>query len=159
MGGKSEEQTQAAAPAPSANMQIIFGYYGKFAQADWEGLKRESFHPDMTWNMPGHHPLAGSHKGVDAAISFLKALYKSGIHVDNVHVGELDDGVTVCEKHLGHGNVNGEEFVFPTCTTYEIRDGRIFNVQVHTGDPQAAERYMWLAFNLKPVPERLEGDF
>ena len=161
MGGKAADQQaqEATQPAPSANMAVIFGYYGKFAQGDWEGLKRDSFHPDMTWNMPGHHPLAGAHKGVDAAIAFLRALYVAGVHVDNVHVGELDDGVTVCEKHLGHANVDGEEFSFPTCTTYEIRDGRIFNVQVHTGDPQAAERFMWLRFPLKPVPERLEGNF
>ncbi len=145
--------------APSANMQIIFGYYDKFAKGDWEGLKRESFHPDMTWNMPGHHPMAGAHKGADAAIAFLKALYMAGVRVEDVRVGELSDGVTVAEKHLGHGEVNGVKYDFPTCTTYEIRDGRIYNVQVHTGDPQAAESFMWAAYKLKPVPERLEGNF
>ncbi len=45
MGGKAEAQEQAtAAPAPSANMQVIFRYYGKFGAADWAGLKREDFH-------------------------------------------------------------------------------------------------------------------
>ena len=143
----------------SANMQIIVGYYGRFAQGDWAGLKEVSFHPDMTWVMPGHHPMAGAHKGVDAAIAFLKALYTAGVRVEDVHVGELDDGVTVVEKHMGHAEVDGVKYNFPTCTSYEIRDGRIYHVQVHTGDPQAAESFMWAAYKLKPVPERLEGDF
>jgi len=157
MSGKAEAQEQAEAPAPSANMQVIFRYYGKFGAADWEGLKREDFHPQVTWNMPGHHPLSGTHSGPDEVVAFLQLLYKAGIHVDNVHVGELDDGVTVVEKHLGHASYQGEDFLFPTATTYEMRDGRIFHVPVHNGDPQAAERFMWLAFPLKPVPDRLQG--
>jgi len=155
MGTKAEAQEQKEeAQAPSANMQVIFGYYGKFGKGDWEGLKRDDFHPQVTWNMPGHHPLSGTHSGPDEVVAFLQLLYKAGIHVDNVHVGELDDG-TVAEKHLGHAEYNGEEFLFPTCTTYEMRDGRIFHVQVHNGAPQASERFMWLAFPLKPVPGRL----
>lgn len=137
------------------NMQVILRYYEYFAQANWEGLKNECFHPDMTWRMPGHHTLSGAHQGVDAAVAFLRALYTAGVRVDNVHIGELDDGATIVEKHLGHAELNGEAFTFPTCTSYEMKDGRIWNVQVHTADQHNVDRYFWGRFPLKPVPERL----
>jgi uncharacterized protein len=74
--------------------------------------------------------------------------------VDNVHFGELDNG-TVVEKHTGHGKIGNEEFVFPTCTTYGIKNGKIAEVQVHTGDQHTVDRYMWGMFNLKAIPDRL----
>jgi hypothetical protein len=45
--------------------------------------------------------------------------------------------------------------LFPTCTTYNIRNGRIYNVQVHTGDQHSVDRYMWAQFKLKRIPSRL----
>jgi len=130
-------------------------YYGYFAQANWEGLKRDCFTPDIVWNMPGHHPLSGRMAGADAVVAFLQALYGAGITVDNVHVGELDNG-TIVEKHTGHGEVNGEQYLFPTCTSYEFRDGKISAVQVHTADQHGVDRYMWAQFNLKGIPARLD---
>jgi hypothetical protein len=65
-----------------------------------------------------------------------------------------DDG-TVVEKHTGHGKIGGEEFTFPTCTSYGIKDGKIFDVRVHTGDQHTVDRYMWAMFKLKGIPARL----
>ena len=104
--------------------------------------------------MPGHHPLSGEIRGVDRVIAFFESLFKAGIVVDNTHFGILDNG-TVVEKHMGHGEVNGKKFLFPTCTTYGIRDGRIADVQVHTGDQHSVDRYMWAQFKLKKIPARL----
>jgi hypothetical protein len=87
-------------------------------------------------------------------IAFFGALFKAGIRVDNVHFGELDDG-TVVEKHMGHGTSQGVDYLFPTCTTYGIKDGKIHNVQVHTADQHSVDRYFWQMFDLKPVPDRL----
>jgi ketosteroid isomerase-like protein len=137
-----------------ANTELVFKMYDYFSKGDMESIKREIFHPDMTWTMPGHHPLSGKMEGVDAVIAFFGALFKAGITVDNVHFGELDDG-TVVEKHTGHGKIGNEEFIFPTCTTYGIKDGKIFDVRVHTGDQHTVDRYMWTMFKLKGIPARL----
>jgi hypothetical protein len=96
-------------------------------------------------------------EGVDAVIAFFGALFQAGVTVDNVHLGELDDG-TVIEKHMGHGELNGEKFNFPTCTSYAVRDGRISAVQVHTGDQHSVDRYFWGKFQLAPIPARLKQD-
>jgi ketosteroid isomerase-like protein len=137
-----------------SDKDTLFKYYGYFAEAKWDGLKNECFHPDITWVMPGHHPMSGTMRGADTVITFLKELYGAGISVDNVHVGELDNGWIV-EKHLGHGEAEGIKYEFPTCTTYEFKDGKIYNVQVHNGDPIAADRFFWGRFKLKGVPDRL----
>ena len=137
-----------------ANKDVLLGYYGDFAKNDFETMQAQRFHPHITWTMPGQHPMSGRMVGADAVVAFLKQLYKAGIRVDNVHLGELDDG-TLIEKHTGHGKVGDEEFIFPTCTTYAFRDGKIYEVQVHNGDPIAANRFFWLAYKLKDIPERL----
>jgi uncharacterized protein len=136
------------------NTQLVFKMYDYFGKGDMESIKREIFHPDMSWTMPGHHPLSARMEGVDAVLAFFGALFKAGIQVDNVHFGVLDDG-TVIEKHMGHGKIGGEQFDFPTCTSYGIKDGKIFDVHVHTGDQHNVDRYFWAVFKLKGIPARL----
>jgi ketosteroid isomerase-like protein len=136
------------------NTELVLRMYDLFGKGDMEGIKRDIFHPDMSWTMPGHHPLSGRMQGVDAVMAFFGALFKAGITVDNIHFGELDDG-TVVEKHSGHGKIGGEEFLFPTCTTYGIKEGKIYEVRVHTGDQHNVDRYMWTMFSLKGIPARL----
>jgi ketosteroid isomerase-like protein len=137
------------------NTSLVLRMYDRFNNGDMDTIKKEIFDPEITWTMPGHHPLSGRMVGVDSVIAFFGALFKAGIVVDNVHFGTLDDG-TVIEKHMGHGKVNGEEFLFPTCTSYGIKNGKIYEVQVHTGDQFNVERYMWTVFPLKGIPERLK---
>ena len=136
------------------NTQLVFKMYDYFGKGDMESIKREIFHPNMSWTMPGHHPLSARIEGVDSVLAFFGALFKAGIQVDNVHFGLLDDG-TVIEKHMGHGRIGGEQFDFPTCTSYGIKDGKIFDVHVHTGDQHNVDRYFWSVFNLKDIPARL----
>ena len=136
------------------NTDLVLKMYDYFGKGDMDSIKREIFAPDIAWTMPGHHPLSAKMEGADAVVAFFGALFKAGIRVDNVHFGELDNG-TVVEKHTGHGQIGNEEFIFPTCTTYEIANGKIKNVQVHTGDQHTVDRYMWSVFGLKPIPARL----
>lgn len=139
-----------------SNTDLVLRMYDYFGKGQMDKIKSDVFHPDIVWHMPGHHPLSGDMGGVDEVIAFFSDLFKAGINVDNAHFGELDNG-TVVEKHLGHGNVDGEDYLFPTCTTYEVEGGRIRNVQVHTADQHGVDRYMWARFQLKSVGERLVG--
>ncbi len=134
--------------------ELVLKMYELFAKGDMQAIKEQVFHPDMSWTMPGHHPLSGRIQGVDAVLAFFGALFQAGIHVDNIHFGELDDG-TVIERHIGHGEIGGEAFTFPTCTSYGIKDELIHEVRVHTGDQHNVDRYMWSMFTLKGIPARL----
>lgn len=136
------------------NTDLVLKMYEYFNAGDLDRVRKELFTEDITWRMPGHHPLSGEHAGADAVMAFFGALAKAGIRVDNVHFGELENG-TVIERHLGHASIGDDEFVFPTATAYDVQDGRITRVQVHTADQHSVDRYMWGVFGLKPVPERL----
>lgn len=137
-----------------ANTDVIFKYYGYFAEGKFAEMESECFHPDITWVMPGHHPMSGTIKGAANCVGFLKQLSKAGIVVGDVHIGVLDNGWVV-EKHLGHGEAKGVKYEFPTCTTYEIKEDKIFGVQVHNGDPIAADRFFWDRYTMKDVLDRL----
>jgi len=140
-----------------ANKDVVFQYYGLFAEGNFAKMKAECFHPDVTWTMPGHHPLSGLMVGADACIAFLEALRMAGVWVEDVHVGELDEG-TISEKHMGHAKYDDGRVVnFPTATTYGFKDGKIFDVHVHTGDQHTVDTYFWWKFPLKGIPARLAG--
>ena len=137
------------------NTQLVFRMYECFGKGDMDTIRNELFHPEITWIMPGHHPLSATMRGVDEVLAFFQALFTAGITVDNAHFGLLDDG-TVIEKHTGHGKIGDEEFIFPTATSYGVKDGKLFSVQVHTGDQHTVDRYMWSVFKLRDIEHRLE---
>ena len=137
-----------------ANTDLVLKMYDYSGKGDMDSIVSELFHPEITWSMPGHHPLSGLMKGPDAVVAFFGALFQAGIQVTDVHFGELENG-TVIEKHMGHAHLNGEEFLFPTCTSYGIKDGKLHEVQVHNGDYPTVDRFFWAKFKLKGIPERL----
>ncbi len=143
----------SAAPAGSA-MAMVDKMYACFAQNDMETLKREVFAPDIEWNLPGHHPLSGVKRGADEVIAFFVALLQTGVRVDNVSFGTIGNDKVV-EQHTGHGKLGDREIIFPTCSVYTIRNGRIANVQVYTGDQHGVDEYFWAQYQLKPIPTRL----
>jgi hypothetical protein len=136
-------------------MALVGKMYECFGKGDMATLKTDVFAPDITWNLPGHHPLSGIKRGPDEVIAFFGALMQTGISVDNITFGTMgDDGVV--ERHTGHGKLhNGEEIIFPTCSYYRVRNGRIAEVQVYTGDQHGVDRYFWEMYELRPIPDRL----
>ena len=136
-------------------MALVNKMYECFAKGDMASLKTDVFAADITWNLPGHHPLSGIKRGPDEVIAFFGALMTTGITVDNITFGTMgDDGVV--ERHTGHGKfANGEEIIFPTCSYYRVKGGRIAEVQVYTGDQHGVDRYFWAMYQLKPIPDRL----
>jgi uncharacterized protein len=142
------------APAHPA-MAVVARMYECFGKGDMATLKTDVFASDITWNLPGHHPLSGLKTGPDEVIAFFGALMQTGIVVDNVTFGTMGDDQVV-EKHTGHGKLtNCEEIIFPTCSHYTIKGGKISKVQVYTGDQHGVDRYFWAMYELQPIPGRL----
>jgi uncharacterized protein len=138
------------------NVDIILTMYRYFESGDVERIRTELMDPKIVWRIPGHHPLAGDHQGPDQVIGFLGRMAQTGIQFTDLHFGELDDG-TVVEKHLGIAKLQGEQVELPAAVTYGIRDGRIADVRVHSGDQHALDRFIWASVALKPVTERLSA--
>ena len=103
----------------------------------------------------GVRALADTATRAGARDAFLEALRGAGVWVEDIHIGELDDG-TIVEKHMGHAKYDDGRVVdFPTCTTYGFKDGKIYDVRVHTGGQHVVDAYFWWKFPLKPIPARL----
>lgn len=137
-----------------SNVKIILRMYEYFGSGRIDLIGSELMDPGIVWRVPGHHPLAGAHRGPDEVLAFLGAIVASGVKFTDSSFGELDDG-TVVERHLGRATLDGLAIELPTATTYGIADGRIADVQVHPANQHDLDRYMWAVAALKPVSERL----
>jgi uncharacterized protein len=135
-------------------LTIVQKMYECFNQGDMDTIRKEVFAPDLVWNLPGRHPLAGTKNGAEEVIAFFEQLNKSGIQVDLITIDNYSED-TVVEVHRGHGQSNGAVLDAINCTHYRIRDGKIAEVQVYLSDQYAADNYFWAVYKLKPIPERL----
>jgi ketosteroid isomerase-like protein len=133
---------------------VVDRMYQCFGTGDMDTLRNEVFASDIEWALPGHHPLSGVKKGADEVLAFFGALMQDGINVDNVSFGTIGHD-RVVETHSGHGTVNGRDYLFPTCSVYTIKDGKIQHVQVYTADQHGVDDFFWQANALKPIPDRL----
>jgi ketosteroid isomerase-like protein len=143
--------TQEVATGP---MAIVDKMYACFGTGDMETIKNEVFAPDIQWTLPGHNPLSGVKRGADEVLAFFGALMAVGVNVDNVSFGTIGDD-RVVETPSGLGTIEGQDYLFPTCSVYTIRDGRIAQVQVYTADQHGVDDFFWKASGLKPIPDRL----
>ncbi len=146
----TREKTKMTHP----NVAIVQKMYDCFNQGDMNTIRNEVFASDLTWNLPGRHPLSGIKHGADEVIAFFGELARKGVKVDLITIGAIDDE-TVVEIHRGHGQSNGAVLDAINCTHYTIRNGKIVSVQVFIGDQHPVDLLFWNAYALKPIPERL----
>lgn len=139
---------------PHPNVAIVERMYECFNRGDMDSIRQEIFAPDLVWRLPGHHPLSGTKNGADEVIAFFGQLNKAGIQVDLINI-DAWGGDTVVEVHRGHGQASGAVLDALNCTHYQIRDGKIANVQVYISDQHTVDQFFWVAYTLKPIPDRL----
>jgi uncharacterized protein len=149
-----EPQERRDQMAAHPNVTIVQRMYECFNKNDMDTIRREIFAPDLIWRLPGHHPLSGVKHGPEEVIAFFGQLVKSNIQVDLTKIDAWGED-TVVEVHRGHGQNNGAVLDAINCTHYQIRGGKIADVQVFMSDQHAADNFFWAAYQLKPIPDRL----
>ena len=132
-------------------MAVVDKMYACFGRGDMETIKNEVFAPDIQWTLPGHNPLSGVKHGADEVLAFFGALMAVGVNVDNVSFGTIGDD-RVVETHSGHGTVEGQDYLFPTCSVYTIRDGKIWRRTSKTGQEVSIPIHADLAQLLAAAP-------
>ena len=143
--------TQEVATGPMATVDRM---YRASAPATWRRSRTRSSRPTSSGRCRGITRCPGVKRGADEVLAFFGALMAVGINVDNVSFGTIGDD-RVVETHSGHGTVEGQDYLFPTCSVYTIRDGKIAHVQVYTADQHGVDDFFWKANALKPLPDRL----
>lgn len=113
----------------------MLGVYGALATGDPE-VARTALHPDIALHVPGTHPLAGVHVGVDAFFGFVlgsRHLTESGEDIEVVDVleGEHHVGVYCTVRATRPGRTPLEN---PTIHLVRIRDGLVAEIWLHNFD-------------------------
>lgn len=150
--GKS---TKSEATAPEhPNVAVVQRYYEAYGASDIELIRNEIFAKDITWTIPGHHPLAGKKQGADEVFAFFEQLNKAKFKAEVLFLGGNDNYVV--DVHRGWSNLTDGENVDQTwALLYEVADGRITSAVNFPGDQHAADTFFWNVYNLKPLPDRL----
>ena len=94
------------------NIALVQRMYECFNRNDMDTIRREIFAPDLVWNLPGRHPLAGTKHGAEEVLAFFAQLVKANIQVTLDPASDPNTGVdtfgdsTVVEVHRGHGTTS-----------------------------------------------------
>lgn len=152
------------------NIVLVRRMYECFNRNDMDTIRREIFAPNLVWNLPGRHPLAGTKHGADEVLAFFSQLVKANIQVTLDPASDPNTGVdtfgesTVVEVHRGHGttmvrDATGNETPVSlnayNCTHYHIENGQIARVQVYISDQYAVDNFFCAVYRYKPIPDRL----
>ena len=150
--GKSDKTEAAATEHP--NVAVVQRYYEAYGASDIKLIRNEIFAPDITWTIPGHHPLAGTKQGADEVFAFFEQLNKAQFKAEVLFLGGNDNYVV--DVHRGWSNLTDGENIDQTwALLYEVADGRIKSAVNFPGDQHAADTFFWRVYNLKPLPDRL----
>jgi ketosteroid isomerase-like protein len=157
-------------PDTKSNLELVRRMYACFNKGDLDTIRNEIFAPDLVWNLPGRHPLAGTKNGAEEVLAFFAQLIKANIQVTLDPRTDPSTGIdsfgdhTVVEVHRGKGQVtvkdpSGNDVAVTlnalNCTHYHIKDARIANVQVYLSDQYAADDFFCAVYTLRPIPDRL----
>ena len=134
------------------NVAIVKQFFKYYEKNDILGL-REIFAPDIEWHVPGHHPLAGTKKGIEEVIAYYKQLQKANFKAEVIILEGNDNHVIDC--HRGWAKVGDERLDMTWVLLYTIENDKIKSMQNFPGDQHAADAFFWKVYNLKDIPDRL----
>lgn len=140
--------------AAQENIAIVKQFFKYYEKHDVVGL-REIFAPDIEWNVPGHHPLAGVKKGVEEVIAYYVQLQKANFKAEVIVLEGNEDHVIDC--HRGWAKVGDHKLDMNWVLLYTIENGKIKSMQNFPGDQQAADDFFWKVYKLKQIPDRLNN--
>ena len=136
-----------------SHLEKIQSFFAAYAAKDVERV-REVMVPDITWTIPGHHPLAGTKQGIGEVLAFFDQLGKAGFQAQPLAVAEQGD--YVIDHHRGWSEAAGGLDLL-WCLVFRFEGGRIKEVTNFCSDQHEADRFFWRLFPLKPIPGRLAG--
>jgi len=136
------------------NVAIVKQFFKYYEKNDIVGL-REIFAPDIEWHVPGHHPLAGTKKGIEEVIAYYKQLQKANFKAEVLILEGNKNYVIDC--HRGWAKVGDIKLDMDWVLLYTIEHGKIKSMKNFPGDQHAADDFFWKVYKLKDIPDRLDS--
>lgn len=136
-------------------LAAIERFFAAYADDDREAIGTV-LAEDVEWTIPGHHPLAGTKRGIAEVLAFFDQLAKTGFKAEPIFL-EADDEYVV-DIHRGW-STEGEGAVDTTWALvwHFNAEGMIDRVVNLSGDQHQMDAFIWANFSLKPLPDRLAG--
>jgi len=129
----------------------IQAFFTAYAAKDVAGV-RDVMASDITWIIPGHHPLAGTKRGIDEVLAFFDQLGKANFKAQPLVVTESGD--YVIDHHRGWSEeAAGLDLTW--CLVFRFEAGKIKEVTNFCADQHLADLFFWKVYPLKPIPARL----
>lgn len=134
-------------------IEAVERFFTAYAAGDLAGIATV-LSPDIEWTIPGHHPLAGTMKGIPQVCSFFEQLGTTGFQAEPVFLGSNEEYVV--DIHRGYSTAG----VGKVDTTWALvwhfgADGRVDRVLNLSGDQHQMDAFVWANFTLAPLPGRL----
>lgn len=141
--------------APPPNVALVQRFFAAYAANDFTTMREQILADDVTWRIPGHHPLAGVKRGADEIVAYFAQLPKARFQADPIVVAA--EGDYVIDVHRGWADYEDATLDMSWVLVYRIEEGRIADVQNFAADQHAADLFFWRVWGdeLKPVPDRL----
>jgi uncharacterized protein len=139
------------------NIALVQRFFVAYADHDLETMREEILAPDVTWRIPGHHPLAGVKRGADEILAYFDALPRANFQAEPIVIAAQGD--YVIDLHRGWAAHGGASLDMVWVLVYRIAAGRIQEVINFAADQHAADLFFWEVWgdDLKPLPERLRA--
>jgi len=143
----------AMAAGPNENRQVVLDFYTAYGSGDMVEMAKY-FAEDITWHIPGRHPLAGTKHGQDEVLAFFKQLGKGKFQAELIAL--MADDTWVLDMHRGWSNLEAKANVDTVWVlAFRIADGKIKEARNFSFDQASADTFFWQAYPLKPLPDRL----
>jgi ketosteroid isomerase-like protein len=81
------------------NRRLVELFYEAYAANDVERMKRELLVSDVTWAIPGNHPLSGVKRGAEEIAAYFAQLPKASLRAEPVVIAT--EGDYVIDVHRG----------------------------------------------------------
>lgn len=120
------------------NLELIQSFFIAYNQKDMEALGN-ILDSEITWNIPGEHPLSGLKRGVEEVLDYFKELEYYQFQAANLVLGANESFVVDC--HQNWTDFNGKRFEVKSCLLWEIQGGKIKVVHNFPGDQKVVNDF------------------
>ncbi len=134
-----------------SNLKKIEAFFAAYAQKNVAAI-REVMADDITWFIPGHHPLSGTKKGIPEVLAFFDQLGRANFKAQPLVI--VEQGDYVVDHHRGWSD-EGDKLDVTWCLVFKFDKGRIREVTNLCADQHKADAFFWSIYKLKPIPDRL----
>jgi hypothetical protein len=136
-----------------AKLDAVAKFFIAYAECDPVGIA-SVLADDVTWTVPGHHPLAGIKRGREEVISFFDELAKTGFRAEPIFLEANDEYVV--DIHRGWSTQGIGQVDTTWALVWHFRpDGKVDRVINLSADQHQMDAFIWANFALKALPDRL----